>query len=110
MASPRQRTKLEVPQMTNVRFHERFRWPTDQVLLISMGVVATPQPVDKAILGRPAAVLESPPRADLLVMIESKAPGMAARVPASARSSRRRPTGTGIDGVQLGDGVPPVLG
>ena len=45
-ASPRQRTKIEVPQMTHYRFHERFRWPVDQVLLVGMGMVALPIPID----------------------------------------------------------------
>ena len=60
--------------MSHVRFHERFRWPTEQVLLISLGVVATPQPVDvKAMVaGLPLPLPSSPPRADLLLMIESK--------------------------------------
>ena len=45
-AAPRQRTKIEVPQMTHYRFHERFRWPVDQVLLVGLGMVALPIPVD----------------------------------------------------------------
>ena len=45
-ASPRQRTKIEVPQITHYRFHERFRWPIEQVLLVGMGMVALPIPVD----------------------------------------------------------------
>ena len=71
--------------MSQVRFHERFRWPTDQVLLISLGVVATPQPVDvKAMVGGlPLPLPSSPSRADLLVMIESKGP-----LTAAARTGR----------------------
>ena len=41
-----QRAEIQVPQMTMVDVHERFRWPTDQVLLLSMGVVATPGPYE----------------------------------------------------------------
>ncbi len=73
-ASPRQRTKIEVPQVSHCRLHERFHWPIKQVLLVSLGVVATPTPVDRnpnlvqmALSMQPAA-----PRADLLVMIEHK--------------------------------------
>ena len=71
--------------MSQFRFHERFRWPTEQVLLISLGVVAMPQPVDvKAMLGGlPLPLPSSPPRADLLVMIESKGP-----LPVAARAGR----------------------
>ena len=39
-----QKATVQVPQLTMVQLHERFRWPTDQVLLLSMGVVATPGP------------------------------------------------------------------
>src|SRR5262249_5926888 len=30
----RQRTRIEVPQASHCRLHERFRWPTDQVLVV----------------------------------------------------------------------------
>ena len=43
-AAPRQRTQVEVPQMSHFRFHERFRWPVDQVLLVNLGMVADPVP------------------------------------------------------------------
>ena len=42
--APNQRVQVDVPQMTMSNLHERFRWPTDKVLLLSMGVVATPGP------------------------------------------------------------------
>jgi hypothetical protein len=73
-AAPRQRTKIEVPQVTHFRFHERFRWPVDQVLLVGMGMVALPVPVDSQPLvrGLPLPLGSSPPRADLLVFVEAK--------------------------------------
>lgn len=37
------RTKIEVPQMVSWRLNERFRWPSDMVLLLSCGVVASPE-------------------------------------------------------------------
>ena len=40
--SPRQRAKVEVPQATHFRFHERFRWPTDRVLLPDSSHVTVP--------------------------------------------------------------------
>jgi hypothetical protein len=72
--SPRQRTKIEVPQITHYRFHERFRWPIDQVLLVGMGMVALPIPVDGAPLvpGVPLPIGATPARADLLVFVECK--------------------------------------
>jgi len=66
----RQRARLEVPQTTQWRLHERFRWPSDQVLLVGMGVVATPVPSDPNQGVFPLQV--GPPRADLLVFIESR--------------------------------------
>ena len=58
--------------MSQVRFHERFRWPVDQVLLIGMGMVAPPVPVDNNVLGG-LPLPPAPPRADLLVIVESRA-------------------------------------
>ena len=34
--------QVNVPQVASWRLHERFRWPADQVLLLSCGVVAAP--------------------------------------------------------------------
>lgn len=46
----RQRVQVHVPQLVSWRVHERFRWPADQVLVLSCGVVAKPQG------GRPGAL------------------------------------------------------
>jgi hypothetical protein len=71
---PVQRVTLELPQMSHYRFHERFRWPIDQVLVLGLGMVALPIPVDGAPLvpGVPLPIGNSPARADLLVFIECK--------------------------------------
>ncbi len=37
------RTKIDVPQVVSWRLHERFRWESDKVLLLSCGVVASPE-------------------------------------------------------------------
>jgi len=86
-ASPRQRARVEVPQMSYFRFSERFRWPTDQVLLLGLGMVALPVPVDSTptVAGLPLPLPSSPPRADLLVIIESKGP--VAETPGAASAS-----------------------
>lgn len=75
--SPRQRTKIEVPQVSHCRMHERFHWPINQVLVVSLGVVATPTPVDRNpnLVQMALAMPPSPPRADLLVIIEHKGRG-----------------------------------
>lgn len=67
--APRQRTEIKVPQVASCRLHERFRWPADQVLLISLGVVSSPSPASgsSSVLG-----LTGPARSDLLVIVESK--------------------------------------
>jgi len=72
-AAPRQRTKVEVPQITSCRLHERFRWPTDQVLLISLGVVASPSPTTAGAMNLALPLTGNDgSRADLLIFVESK--------------------------------------
>ncbi len=68
-ASPRQHTQIEVPQISSARLQERFRWPTDQVLLVSLGMVAPPMPIDPAVK---IPLTITAPKADVLLMIESK--------------------------------------
>ncbi len=80
-AGPRQRTRVEVPQVTMSNLHERFRWPTDQVLLLSMGVVATPAPTKGSNpLAQVLPLPKSPSRADALLFVESRG-RLAARAP-----------------------------
>jgi len=88
----RQRAQIEVPQVTHCRLHERFRWPADQVLIVGLGVVATPLPVEPNPLLRVLPIASSPQRADLLVFVESKGkvtPPAASIAPATARSAQR---------------------
>ena len=86
--SPRQRTKIEVPQMSHYRFHERFRWPVDQVLLVGLGMVALPIPVDGSPLvpGVPLPIGNSPARADMLMFVECKGPAIPSANSASVPS------------------------
>lgn len=50
-----QAAQVQVPQIVSWRLHERFRWPADQVLLLSCGVVATPSGnVNNTLLGQGA--------------------------------------------------------
>ncbi len=72
--APNQRAECQVPQMTMVQLHERFRWPTDQVLLLSMGVVATPGPKKPNLLADTLMLSGGAPRADALLFVESKGP------------------------------------
>ncbi len=69
-----QRAECQVPQMTMIQLHERFRWPTDQVLLLSLGVVATPGPKKPNMLTDALQISTGAPRADALLFVESKGP------------------------------------
>ncbi len=63
---------LQIPQLVSWNLHERFRWPADQVLVLSAGVVATPDPQRQALLGIPALLNGTRHRADALMFIEYK--------------------------------------
>lgn len=88
-AAPRQRVKTEVPQIAECRFQERFRWPTGHVLIISLGMVPSPVPAENNPLPIPLRIPlpESPPRADLLIVVQSK--GKTGQAPTVSRSARR---------------------
>jgi len=84
--APNQQAQVEVPQLTMVQLHERFRWPSNQVLVLSMGVVATPAP-EKASTWTdmlPRQLASSAPRADAVLMIESRGAAAAAAPAAGA--------------------------
>jgi len=89
--APNQRVEIDVPQMTMSNLHERFRWPTDKVLLLSMGVVATPgpskdNPITDAMTDA-VPMLKSPPRADALLFVESAGVVAPAAEPPAARAA-----------------------
>jgi hypothetical protein len=70
-----QRVQIQVPQLVSWRLHERFRWPTNQVLLLGCGVVASPSPERMGPLGLPIPaipLISDGGRADALLFIESK--------------------------------------
>ena len=85
--APRQRSEIKVPQLAGCRLHERFHWPADQVLLISLGVVSAPTPGSGSTLG----MLSGPARADLLVVVDGKGKQVA---PAGAPRAARRDAST----------------
>jgi hypothetical protein len=63
-----QRMSIQVPQIVSWRLHERFRWPSDHVLILSCGVVATPT-AEKAAMPLLGPLVASN-RADALLIIE----------------------------------------
>jgi hypothetical protein len=81
-ANPSQPVQIEVPQLVSWRLQERFQWPTDQVLLLSCGVVAAPGgPVDNSLIGNPPTLLglnrilpTAGQRTDALLWVEYKGP------------------------------------
>lgn len=66
------RTRIEVPQIVSWRLHERFRWQRDMVLLLSCGVIASPDRSPSAIplLNLDRLIGNTPGRADALLFIE----------------------------------------
>ncbi len=89
-----QRVNIQVPQVVSWRLHERFRWPADQVLLLSCGVVATPSGEKAPPLGIPglAALSSGPARADALLFVESHGQ-IDAAVLEAARENAAAPAG-----------------
>jgi hypothetical protein len=78
-----QRVQVQVPQVVSWRLAERFRWPSDEVLLLSCGVVANPAPGATGIM----SMLSTPlglagNRADALLMIDHKPPSVTGAPPA----------------------------
>ena len=69
------RAQIDVPQVVSWRLNERFRWPSDMILLLSCGVVASPD-------GKPASPMSffnmdmltgtTTGRADALMFIQFK--------------------------------------
>ncbi|MCC6493804.1 MAG: hypothetical protein IT424_12380 [Pirellulales bacterium] len=70
--APNQKAQVDVPQLTMLQMHERFRWPTDHVLLLSIGVVATPGPEKSNPIVDVLPLPKTAPRADALLMVESR--------------------------------------
>lgn len=80
---------LQIPQLVSWRVHERFRWASDQVLLLSTGVVATPAPDSGGGLRLPSAIQKNK-RADTLLFVEyrgpASGPAIGARPPQTAQN------------------------
>lgn len=88
-----QRMQVQVPQMVSWRLHERFRWPTDRILLLSCGVVATPDSQTTGIVGLPNLFSSnSGKRADALLFIESKGRASQALITAPSAAQTIVPT------------------
>jgi hypothetical protein len=64
--------QIEVPQVSSWRVHERFRWPTEQVLVISRGMVAMPGLRADNSVTLPSLLSGAPARADVLLVLDCK--------------------------------------
>ena len=96
MAGGMQRVQIQVPQVVSWRLHERFRWPTNQVLLLGCGVVATPTGERTGPLGLPIPTIPGVPlptsaRVDALLFVESKGKADRSRVDPSRTASEATP-------------------
>ena len=69
--------------------HERFRWPVDQVLLISLGVGPAPVPQSPGTLNVP--LLSGSSRTELLVFVESRGKLSAQSAAAAAAATTVQP-------------------
>jgi hypothetical protein len=73
---------IEVPQIVSWRLQERIDWPTDQILLLSCGIVAAPNaPQDNTLLANPPSLFgfnriipAVGQRTDALLWIEYRGP------------------------------------
>jgi hypothetical protein len=93
-----QRVEIQVPQIVSWRLHERFRWPTNQVLLLSCGVVATPSGEKMGPLGLPLTIpftTTSAGRANALLFVECKGKTSQALLEAQ-RPSTPSPVASGV--------------
>jgi hypothetical protein len=109
--APRQRTELQVPQISHLRLHDRFRWPREAVLVVSLGIVPLPSTTDAAPGGirLPAVLGGGPDRGELLLFVDGKS-GSVGVVPAAATATL--PTAgapaTSIPALSTGTTVPAV--
>ena len=88
-----QSADINVPQLISWRLHERFRWPADQVLLLSCGVVADPTPETEGgtgIFGLRNRRRQTN-RSDALLLIEYRGPATEASLPRTAGRSALAP-------------------
>ena len=103
MSQP-QSVQIDVPQVVSWRLHERFRWPADQVLLLSCGVVAAPvgQVNNTLLSGNPPTlfglnkILPAPSgqRTDALFLIEYRGPASTQLNPTLAPPASPAPSAT----------------
>ena len=83
----KQEVSLQIPQLVSWRLHERFRWRTDQVLMLSCGVVASPEPKNDGVGLRIPGLPQKSDQAEALLFIEYRGPAQSATIPQTANKS-----------------------
>ena len=83
----KQEVTLQIPQLVSWRLHERFRWRNDQVLMLSCGVVASPEPEKDGIGLRIPGLPQKSNQAEALLFIEYRGPAQSATIPQTANKS-----------------------
>jgi len=83
ITNPKQKLSLQIPQVVSWRLLERIRWPSDQVLLLNVGVVANPTPDG----GRPLPGIfgGNSQRSDALLFLEYEGPAVSSNLRHAAR-------------------------
>ena len=76
--------EIQVPQLVSWKLNERFRWSSDQVLILSCGVVATPEPDGNGGMNLGKLINGSRGRADALLFLDFKGPAATGLVPNAA--------------------------
>ncbi|MGL4514371.1 MAG: hypothetical protein ACRCT8_14885 [Lacipirellulaceae bacterium] len=87
------RLEIEVPQMTMAHLDERFRWPADRVLVLSLGMIAPPMPSAPGGLSGMLPMLAGPQRADALLFVEARDPATPSAALAPLSTAGREPGG-----------------
>ncbi len=83
----KQEVTLQIPQLVSWRLHERFRWRNDQVLMLSCGVVASPEPENDGVGLRIPGLPQKSNQAEALLFIEYRGPAQSATIPQTANKS-----------------------
>lgn len=67
-----QKIPIQIPQMSSFQMKERFKWPANRVLVLSMGMIA--DPLGNSPTGRPPATVFEPSqrRANTLLLVDCK--------------------------------------
>lgn len=86
-----QKIEIQVPQVVSWRVVERFRWPANQVLLLSCGVVASPGARPNNVIKVPKLLTNSADRANALLFIDCKGTIDKAILPSTANLMQSTP-------------------